>query len=549
MKPTPVPLVSRRHVLKLGGAAATAGALGLRLGKSFADGDPEPPKQAKRGGTFRVRISQPPPHFDPHQTLAASTMIALSFAYSRLVRMEAGATVVPGTQIIGNDLAESWDQKGDTVYVFKLRQGVRWHNKPPLNGRELVAQDVKYTYDRFLSLPGNPNRAILEMVDKVEAPERYVVKFTLREPNAWFVDRLAATSTWVVARECVEKYGDLKKWESVVGTGPWTLERYEPNARMYFARNTGYFQPGLPIVDSVQLAIDPDPASAFAGFAGGKYDFAPEYGMTLRRDDLAAAQKRIYRWLPTREYLALGGSVAAMKLDQEPFNDVRVRRAIAMADNWHEVLGRNPLSQGKGAPNPAVPAAFKDWSIRIKDLPPEGQRIYEPNPASARQMLAEAGYAGGIRVPLETIQGYGPDWMDGVQVAVKNWKAAGIDADLKPRDSDGAFDKMLLTWRDGATATDPDYFLGSLLPGDPRNRSGVNDPKLTEMIKLQRRTAKERARRDILHDIQRYCSQQVYYAYGASLGVLSAWTTNVKDFGPNIGHDYGGRLMGAWLDL
>ena len=68
----------------------------------------------------------------------------------------------------------------------------------------------------------------------------------LQEPFAWFVDALASTSTWIVAKECVEKFGDLKKPESVIGTGPWMLERYEPGTRMSFVRHPNYFVPGLP---------------------------------------------------------------------------------------------------------------------------------------------------------------------------------------------------------------------------------------------------------------------------------------------------------------
>ncbi len=136
--------------------------------------------------------------------------------------------------------------------------------------------------------------------------------------------------------------------------------------------------------------------------------------------------------------------------------------------------------------------------------------------------------------------------MDAVQVTVKSWKAAGIEADLKVKEYDGKFDKMMLSVRDGAT--DPDSYLAALLPGDPTNASGVNDPKLTEMIKQQRRAFKDNARRDIVYDIQRYCSQQVYYACGPSASVVAAWMPNVRDFGPNIGPDYGGRLMSAWLD-
>src|SRR2546425_606889 len=94
----------------------------------------------------------------------------------------------------------------------------------------------------------------------------------------------------------------------------------------------------------------------------------------------------------------------------------------------------------------------------------------------------------------------------------------------------------------------PDWYFTPLLPGHPLNWSGVNDPKLTEMIKLQRRTDKERKRREIVYDIQRYFSQQVYFAFGPSVSAVATWMPYVRDFGPNIGPDYGGRLVAAWLD-
>src|SRR5215470_1420664 len=73
------------------------------------------------------------------------TSTNLSFTHSRLVKVKAGPSVTPGTQPLEPDLAESWSQPNDRTYVFKLRKGVRWHPKPPVNGRELTADDVKYT--------------------------------------------------------------------------------------------------------------------------------------------------------------------------------------------------------------------------------------------------------------------------------------------------------------------------------------------------------------------------------------------------------------------
>ncbi|MGH7356676.1 MAG: hypothetical protein ACRELS_19135, partial [Candidatus Rokuibacteriota bacterium] len=86
------------------------------------------------------------------------------------------------------------------------------------------------------------------------------------------------------------------------------------------------------------------------------------------------------------------------------------------------------------------------------------------------------------------------------------------------------------------------------MPGQITNASGVNDPKLTDMLKNQRRIFDTAKRREALYDIQRYLASQVYYLYGPSGNVVSAWEPYVKNFGPNFGHDYGGRLMAAWLD-
>src|SRR5262245_48894759 len=98
----------------------------------------------KRGGILRVR-GYDPTHFDPHLTINFKTHTTLSFVYSKLVTYKVGPGVPPGTFTVEPDLAERWEALDDTTYVFHLRQGVKWHHKPPLNGRELVAEDVKFT--------------------------------------------------------------------------------------------------------------------------------------------------------------------------------------------------------------------------------------------------------------------------------------------------------------------------------------------------------------------------------------------------------------------
>src|SRR5215510_1497155 len=538
---------SRRDVLKVGAAGLAFAAGGVVPHASVQAQTP------KRGGTFRIR-GEDPVHFDPHLTQAFRTMTNLSFAYSRLVKVKAGSAVVPNTLPIEPDVAESWTQPNDTTYVFKLKKGVRFHNKPPVNGRELTAEDVKWTYERFLTLPGNPNRGLLEAIDRIEALDKYTVKFTLKEPFAWFIDMLASTYTWILAREVAEKLGDFKRPESCIGTGPWMLERYEPGVRLTFVRHPSYFVPNLPCVDAVEVAIDNDVASRTAAWLAGAYDFAPEYGQVVRRLDLDITRKR-KPGLQTREHLPVFGGIAWMKLEKPPFNDVRFRRAVARAYNGQEILDAGAWSQGKGVYNPVVPAAFKEWSIPIDQLSKEGRELYEHDPAAARRLLAQAGFSNGFKTTIETTAGFGADYMDAVEITLKNWKAAGIDGELKLKEYGafvsstifGKFDQMAVGLFGAWTDADS-YLYRYYMPAQVTNAGPVNDPRLVEMIRLQRKTFDVAKRRDILWDIQRYCAQQVYYGYGITPSAVSAWEPYVKNFGPNIGFDYGGRLMVAWLD-
>jgi peptide/nickel transport system substrate-binding protein len=236
--------LSRRDLLRAGLAAGVTLSAWPVYGPAPLWGDePGPPR---RGGILRVRGGDPP-HFDPHLTINNYTNYVLSFVYSRLVRHKVGADVQPGTFIVEPDLAERWEEVDDTTYVFHLRKGVKWHDKPPLNGRELVAEDVKFTYDRFLTEKGNANRYMLEPVDRVEVVDRYTVKFLLKEPFVWLVNTLAYPWTmWIVAPELVQQHGDLKKAETAIGTGPFMLERYDPNVKAVFTRHPEYFCQGQP---------------------------------------------------------------------------------------------------------------------------------------------------------------------------------------------------------------------------------------------------------------------------------------------------------------
>src|SRR5215468_1795170 len=277
--------VTRRALLKLGGAAAAGSAIPVT---DLARPRLSVAQTPKPGGVFRF-AGFDPPNFDPHQNVQWWTFIYLSLTHSGLVRHKAGPAVTPGTLPIEGDLAESWDQPNETTYVFKLKKGVRWHNKPPVNGRELIAEDVVFTFQRAMTITGNPNRATFQEIDKVEAVDRYTVRFTMKEPHAWFLD--SAALAYILPKEAADKDGMFKTRDTVIGTGPWMLERYEPNVRLSFVRHPNYFRPGLPYTDGIEVRIDTDPASKLAAWLSGQYDFAPEIQMTLQRVDLETVQR------------------------------------------------------------------------------------------------------------------------------------------------------------------------------------------------------------------------------------------------------------------
>jgi ABC-type transport system substrate-binding protein len=252
--------------------------------------------QPKRGGILRVR-GYDPPHFDHQLVINFKADTTLSFVYSRLMRHKVGTGVQPGTFIVEPDLAERWEALDDTTYVFHLRKGVRWHNKPPVNGRELVAEDVKFTYDRFLTEKANPRRFLLDPVDRVEVVDRYTVKFVLKEPFVWLIDTLASPfAMWIIAPEVVDKFGDLKKPETAIGTGPFLLERYEPNVKTVFTRNPDYFRQGQPYVDGVEWLVLEDPATGLAMYRTGQIDCGPAAWWSVRLQDLDSVKKSIPTW-------------------------------------------------------------------------------------------------------------------------------------------------------------------------------------------------------------------------------------------------------------
>jgi peptide/nickel transport system substrate-binding protein len=542
--------LTRRDLLKAASGALAAAAVGPHLAPRRAHAQPP-----KRGGTLSLRLWDPP-FWDPHLTISYKTHIALTFTHSRLLKHKAGPSVQPGTFPIEGDLAESWSQPSETTYLFKLRKGVRWHNKPPVNGRELTAEDVKYTFDRFVGEKGNANRYMMAALEKVEVLDKHTVKMSLKEPFAWFLDMVSnPMALAIIPREAVEKFGDLKKSEAVIGTGPWILDSYRPNVGYTYVRNPNYFVAGLPHIERVEVTVDEDNASRIAAFIAGKYDLGWENPGAINRVDWVQIKDTLRQKRPKLQVAEFPANVMNqiyMRTDKPPFSDARVRRAISLAFNRREIV--DAVAEGVAVFNPAVPAALKEWSVPMDQLG-EGARYYKYDLKEARRLMAEAGYPNGFQATLDFTSYGSTILVDAMQLLLKHLKDLGIDAKLNQKEYGayitttfyGKYDSM--AYGPQTPFLDPDNFLYGLhVPGELKNQSHVNDPVLTDMLIRQRRTFDVAKRRELIYEVQRYLAKQQYYVYQPSQVYVGVWDGALRNYGPNIGYDYGGRLQAAWLD-
>jgi peptide/nickel transport system substrate-binding protein len=210
--------------------------------------------------------------------------------------------------------------------------------------------------------------------------------------------------------------------------------------------------------------------------------------------------------------------------------------------------------EGVGAMNPAVAAALREWSIPMDKLG-EGAKYFKYDPAEAKRLLAAAGYPNGFPGTM-CFATYGSTVLvDSMQLVQKDLRAVGIDAKIDQKEYGayiatcfyGNFPSM--TYGPQTGFLEPDNFLfGQYYPEELKNQSHINDPVVADMLVRQRRTPDVAKRREIIYDIQRHLAKQQYYVQMPSGVYIAVWEGALKNYGPNMGYDYGGRLMAAWLD-
>jgi peptide/nickel transport system substrate-binding protein len=381
-----------------------------QAGTSYPDWIPASPKPPKRGGLLTRASQWDPPVMDPRLTQSVGTYQFAGLVGSRLVRYAFPDEVTgPSDMSLKGDLAESWTSTPDArVWTFKLRQGVKWHNVAPLNGREFVAADVKYCFEAYAK--EGVQSFTFQEVEGLETPDKHTVRVHLKTPNVLFPQNVAEPITVMFSREVLEEDGDLKK--RMIGTGPFILKEHNRKVRVVLTRNPDYWDKGRPYVDEYVILSTPDAATRMAAFRTGQSDFiwlaSPSEVETLRKTN-ANVQVQSY-------HNTLAPFGVALAQDKPPFNDVRVRRAVSMAIDRQKQV--DTLFEGHGIIGWGVPYIYyTDKQPTLAQLGPWSQY----RPAEAKKLLAEAGHPNGFDTTLFYYE-YFPQMTSQVQVVQQDLK-------------------------------------------------------------------------------------------------------------------------------
>ena len=530
------PLGRRRFLAIAAGAAAVAVPRKARS---------QPPT---RGGVLK-HIGLEPQTFDIHATASYPTHLVSSFVRRTLFKFVNGARYGPADFTIVPDLALKAGVSADgKVYTVRLRPGVRWESRPPVHGREVVAADVKYSLER--ALRRSPFTARLGPVEAIEAADKYTIRVHLADAFAPFVHNLAEPWNAILPPEVEDRHGDFKAAESLVGCGPFMLERYEPGVKAIFARNPTYYETGLPYVDKVEWLFLRDRSTQLSLFRAGQVDI-PFYDGRIPRSD-AGSFKKVNPGYPVVYWDALAVRTLAMRTDKSPFNDVRVRRAFSLAVDRRKWVSQYLEGQGYEDQGP-VPGPMREWKLSAQHLG-EGARYLEHDPALARKLLAQAGVPGGLRVKCTSWPGYGSEYVEDLERLAVELKQIGVELQIVNEEYGqymrgsfvGKFDEV--SWGPSTLFTEVDGYLYDFFRGgQPANRSHVADTRLDVLLEAQRRYTSKSSRRKVIDDIQRHVAAQVYYVYTPCPRNLSAWTPRVKNYGPKNSFDRGAQLEVVWL--
>ncbi len=532
---------------------------GNQFGALIIPPDPRPPRY---GGTVVYPSAGDPPSIDPFHTITSQMQLPTKTFYERLIDTPSGPGTNPTVHAIIPSLAVSWETSDDFLtYTFHLRQGVKWHNLPPVNGRELDAEDVKFTWDLFKS-QGAATSGFFNDVDRAEVVDKYTVVLHMKQVNLGMLANLPLYGPgYILPRESA----NFNRRLTAIGTGPFMVTGdYQYKVGLTQRRNPDYWGTDtlkgaegnrLPYLDALVMVIIPDFSAQRAAFRSGKLDT----GVSLTPSGVPEVLKTNPTTL-VQETRSANHSThgSRFRLDKAPWNDVRVRRALSLAinyDEWSQTTVAAPYNGYAG-----VPGLWNGRPNTIEALTADCScPWYTYDPKRAKELLAEAGFPNGFATTFE-FHPYTQGIAEIFELEVAYWNGIGVKAAIKaldltvfrPNMDSGKWSELGF----GFFVPTPQSIYGSLqpmVPGHPLNPNfgWLNDPQITAWVKEFEASYKDpKKQQDIYRLIRARFLDQVYsigYPAGKSYSVYSPKLRNYQPIvGPLLAS--GLPLAYAWAD-
>ncbi|MGH3327014.1 MAG: ABC transporter substrate-binding protein [Streptomycetales bacterium] len=464
------------------------------------------------GGQLRLGMQYDLGTLDPQVLTSVGDKQLSENIFEGLVQYEPGGTEIEAA------LATDWESSGDgTSWTFTLREGVQFHD----GFGEMTARDVAFTFERLVSAElASPNAELMQSLDKVEAHGDDEVEFKLGEPDPAFLDKLANWYAGIVSAKAVQQKG--KKFaQDPIGTGPYQFESWRPQQETVLGPFDNYWgdKPGLQRVVYVPI---PDATTMYNAFEAGDVDII----QITDPDKLAQYQQQ-----GDIKFSSKPGLITrffGLKADEPPFDDPRVREAVAYAIDRKKMIDN--LFGETSTPADSVLAPDVTHVAR-------GVVKYQHNPQRAKQLLAEAGYPDGVSVTFSV-----PNidrFTEPATVIQQDLKAVGINVKIKVMEAQSFLEalvtdeglQMFILSRSQEPAPDRVMYTwhhSSQIPAN--NWARIDDPAIDRALAKATTSMDEGLRERLFADVQRKVFEGHHYYYIDHENFVFAMRDRVRGF-------------------
>jgi len=488
------------------------------------------PGDPRQGGTLRVGLPGDAAHLDFALRVDIMQARNSNLVYSKLYTPKRGP-IAPEVEPQVADGFPEYPSPLETI--VNLRQDVYFQDVAPVNGRQLVAEDL-VVHHNYISRDAETTAFAyaFEPVDSVEAVDQFTARYNLRVPFRPLVDYFG---DWYAgnlpAKEVLEQDGDLKS--TAIGTGPFIMTEWRKEVGIFLERNPNYFDQPQPYLDNIEILVVPDASARLAAFRAGDHHYLEQFPTALA-ETVRDAVDGVKEW-------PIDGWHQGMVLNSNVFPDKRMRQALSLSIDRDAL--NDAIYQGFGKPSgPIAPM----WGELVR--PPQDFEFWRYDPQKALQLMDAAGYADGIDLDVK-IGPYGGDYEAASEAVIASVRDAGFNLSIQT--------PVYADWI-GEVYTNGDYdtalipFLRPQLDvqtyGYYHSQSGGNfthtvDPDLDVLCDALRATTSEEDYREALLKFEDHLAEECYHILDVQPPFWYFGQPELQGMNPGIANYFWSNLM------